>query len=141
MSLEAMLTRRTARGWGVGYRDAAWSPPGRVDGRRLAPFTAVRLLFKRGAAASLDQRAGGSETRAMATRQRADIQDGRAQGAAADASGTVWDVEGDDRPDRRGALEDVRTRLLARAVGDHALPHELALRVQALTSELAQLAR
>jgi hypothetical protein len=42
--------------------------------------------------------------------------------------------------DRVAALEDERTRLLSRAVGDH-LPHELALRVAAIERELAVLGR
>jgi hypothetical protein len=46
----------------------------------------------------------------------------------------------DDPADRVPALEDERTRLLSRAVGDH-LPHELALRVAAIERELAVLGR
>jgi hypothetical protein len=45
-----------------------------------------------------------------------------------------------DAADRVPALEDERTRLLSRAVGDH-LPHELVLRVAAIERELAGLAR
>jgi hypothetical protein len=49
-----------------------------------------------------------------------------------------WTTAQDDPAEPVRALQDERTRLLARAVGDH-LPYELALRVEELERQLGDL--